>query len=332
MTTVEDARHRPDPTPVPEHAVAFYDSDAALQQVAGRYVRDGLALGERVFAVLPPGSRDLLRSALGEDAAEHVDWTTGISYRELGAMFHGYRRLFAQQRATGTTVRLISEYHDDADRGPDQGRVESYVRLEAAANEAYSPFGHRWACLYDTRAHPAPLLDRVRQVHPVVLPPGGPAAGNPDYLPPADYLAAHTEQLQPVPDEVAVDLVLHTAEQLRDLRRALQDWIARLPAPGRRVDPSGAAPVLLAVGEAATNALQHGHPPVRVRAWAVPTGVRVRVDGRSGGGVAATAGYRATADDRTGMGLLLARSVADTVRVATRSGTTSVSLEFPLGR
>jgi hypothetical protein len=41
--------------------------------------------------------------------------------------------------------------------------------------------------------------------------------------------------------------------------------------------------------------------------------------------------YRDAADDGTGIGLLLTRSVADTVRVATDSGTTSMSLEFPLG-
>ncbi len=84
----------------------------------------------------------------------------------------------------------------------------------------------------------------------------------------------------------------------------------------------------LAADEAATDALQHGHPPVRVRAWAVPTGVRVRVDGRSDGGTPA-AGHRAVTEDWTGKGLLAARSVADTVRVATVDGTTSMSMEFP---
>jgi hypothetical protein len=311
--------------------VAFYDSDTALQQVAGRYVRDGLSLGERVLVAVPPGTRDLLRTALGSEVAGRVEWTTGIHHRELGAMFHGYRRLFAEQRAAGTTVRLISEFSDGAGL-PDVDRLESYVRFEAVGNEALSPFGHRWACLCDTRTFPGALLGRMRQAHPSSLRAEGAPVPNRDYLRPADYLAAHPEQLPPVPDDAAVDLVLQAPEDLRGLRRALQGWIARLPGDGEQDGAAHVGSILLGVGEAATNALQHGHPPVRVRAWAAGTGVRVRVEGRSDGGVPATAGYWAGADGRTGMGLLVARGVADSVRIATDDGITGVSLEFPLGR
>ncbi len=327
--TAGTAQRRPDPAPAHEHAVAFYDSDAALQQVVGRYVRDGLSRGERVIAVVSPGTQDLLRTTLGGDVVEQVDWTAGISYRELGAMFQGYRRLFAERRAAGTTVRLVSEYHDG--RGADDvDRLESYVRLEAASNEVFAPFGHRWACLYDTRAYSEPLLNRVGQVHPTILGADGLPVRNPGYVQPADYLAAHRETLHRVPDEAAVDLVLHDAAQLRDLRRALQDWLARRPVHGQDVGPSRAGFILVAAGEAATNALQHGRPPVRVRAWADGHSVRVRVDDHGGGVIPATAGFGAPAEDRTGMGLLLARSVADTVRVATDDGITAVSLDFPL--
>ncbi len=332
MTTNGSAPRRPNTSTAHDHAVAFYDSDAALQQVAGRYVRDGLSSGERVLAVVPPDSRDLLVAALGSEIAKHVEWTTGISYRELGAMFHGYRELFAQQRAAGTTVRLLSEYHDGADRGPDADRVEAYIRFEAASNEVLTRFGHRWACLYDTRTFPAALLEGVRQVHPAILGAEGTPVLNRSYLPPADYLAAHPEQLPPVPDDAAVDLVVGAPDQLRDLRIVLQDWVVGLPVAGERDGAARAGSILLAVGEAATNALQHGRPPVRVRAWAAGAGVRVRVEGRSDDAVPVTAGYWAGADGRDGMGLLIARGLADSVRIATDNGITSVSLEFPLGR
>jgi anti-sigma regulatory factor (Ser/Thr protein kinase) len=331
VRTIGNAPFGPDLAAPHDHAVAFYDSDTALQQVAGQYVRDGLFLGERVLAVVPPGTRDLLVADLGSEVAEHVEWTTGISYRELGAMFHGYRKLFAQQRAAGATVRLLSEYHDGADGGPDTDRVEAYTRFEAASNEVLSPFGHRWACLYDTRTFPGVLLERMRQAHPAMLSADGVAVPNGDYLQPADYLAAHPEQLPPVPDDAAVDVVLRAPEQLRDLRQALQDWIARVPVDGDRDEAAHAASVLLAVGEAATNALQHGRPPVRVRAWVAGAGLRVRVEGRSDGGVPVAAGYWTGTDDRDGMGLLIARGVADTVRVVTDNGITGVSLDFPLG-
>jgi hypothetical protein len=309
--------------------VAFYDSDTTLQQVVGRYVRDGLSLGERVFVVVPPGTRDLLHRALGSEIAERVEWSTGIENRELGAMFHGYRRLFAEQRAAGTTVRLVSEFFDGAGC-PDTDRFESYIRFEAVGNEALSPFGHRWACLCDTRSFPGALLHRMRQAHPASLRAAGSPLRNLDFLHPADYLAAYPERLPPVPENAAVDLVLQAPGQLRDLRRALQDWIARLPVDGEGDEGAHAGSILLAVGEAATNALQHGPPPARVRAWVADTWLRVRVEGRSGG-VPAAAGYWTGADDRDGMGLLIARGVADTVRIVTDKGITSVSLEFLLG-
>jgi anti-sigma regulatory factor (Ser/Thr protein kinase) len=325
------APRRPEPAAPHDHVVAFYDSDTVVQQVVGRYVRDGLSLGERVFVVVPPGTRDLLHSALGNEVAERVEWTTGVCHRELGALFHGYRRLFAEQRAAGTTVRLISEFIDGAGR-PDPDRIESYLRFEAVGNEALSPFGHRWACLCDTRTFPGALLDRMRQAHPASLRAAGSPLRNRDYLRPADYLVAHPEQLPPVPDDAAVDVVLQAPEQLRDLRRRLQDWIARPPVDGERAEAAAhAGSILLAVGEVATNALQHGRPPVRVRAWVAGAAVRVRVEGGSDGGVPVAAGYRTGADDPDGMGLLIARGVADTVRIVTDNGITSVSLEFPLG-
>jgi len=318
---------RPDSAPAHDHVVAFYDSDAVLQQVAAGYLGDGLARGERLLAVVSPRTEEVLRTTLDADLADHVVWGVDISYRGLGAMFDGYRRLFAEQRAAGTTVRLISEYHDDSGNRAGAERLESYVRMEAASNEVFSPFGHTWACLYDTRNYPEPLLQRVMQVHPATLRADDGIRANHDYRAPADYLTAHREQLQPVPDRTGVDLVLHGTEDLRDLRRALQIWTTPLPVDVERI-----APVLLVVGEAATNALQHGRPPVRVRAWRTGDDLHVRIDDHGDRPVPVTAGYQPPIGFGSGVGLFAARSVADTVRVVSGDGITSVALVFQLHR
>src|SRR3954452_23827176 len=215
--TTRTPQPRPDSAPAHDHVVAFYDSDAVLQQVAAGYLGDGLARGERLLAVVSPRTEEVLRTTLDADLADHVVWGVDISYRGLGAMFDGYRRLFAEQRAAGTTVRLISEYHDDSGNRAGAERLESYVRMEAASNEVFSPFGHTWACLYDTRNYPEPLLHRVMQVHPAMLRADDRVRANPDYRQPAEFLAAHREQLQPVPAGVGVDLVLQVIDDLRDL-------------------------------------------------------------------------------------------------------------------
>jgi len=41
------------------------------------------------------------------------------------------------------------------------------------ANDVYRPYGYRWACLYDTRAHSTQTLCQVSQVHPRLLEPEG---------------------------------------------------------------------------------------------------------------------------------------------------------------
>jgi anti-sigma regulatory factor (Ser/Thr protein kinase) len=325
--TAGTSRRRSGSASVHDHVVALYDSDAALQQVATGYLEEGLARGERLLAVVSPRTEQLLRTTLDAGLADRVVWGVDITYRGLGAMFDGYRRLFAEQRAAGTTVRLISQYHDDSGNGADADRLESYVRMEAASNEVFSPFGHRWACLYDTRTYPESLLHRVMQVHPAMLRADDRVRANPDYRQPAEFLAAHREQLQPVPAGVGVDLVLQVIDDLRDLRRSLRNWAARLPVDVQRVES-----VLLVVSEVATNALRHGRPPVRVRAWRTGDNLDVRVDDHGTRPVPVTAGYQPPAGSEPGFGLFLARSIADTVRVVSDDGITSVALEFQLGR
>src|SRR5918993_1526942 len=170
------------------HALLRYDSPESLCARAVPYVREGLDRGEAVMAVGSPGVGQGLRSALGDDAGQ-VRWQAGdVSYGRLGAMFEGFRRFLAEQRAAGVPMRLLAQ--NDA-LGTEE-RMAAYLRFEAMANEAYRPYGHRWACLYDTRAHSATLLRQVSQVHPRLLEPGGREIRNADYLEPSAYLARST--------------------------------------------------------------------------------------------------------------------------------------------
>ena len=89
--------------------------------------------------------------------------------------------------------------------------------------------------------------------------------------------------------------------------------------------------VVSAVGEAVTNGLQHGTPPVRVRAWAADRLARVQVHDRGLTSVPATAGYQRPAPELDrGHGLWFARQLADVVATHTDHGGTTVTLNFPL--
>jgi anti-sigma regulatory factor (Ser/Thr protein kinase) len=305
----------------PLHAVVLYDSEASLRAAAVPYVRQGLDRGESVVAVVSGSAEQALLSALGDNAGR-VQWHgTGVSYRRLGAMFESFREFLATQRAAGAAVRLLTQ--NDVGGGPD--RMAAYLRYEAMSNEVYAPFGYRWACLYDQRTYPDEAVRCICEVHPWRLEPGGRHTRNTEYVEPVDFVARQVP-LSQVPDPAEVESELTGLGELVKLRRLLAAWAA-----SRGMDRNDADALLHAVGEVVTNALQHGRPPVRVRAWESGGTACVRVDDHGRGTIPATAGYHrpGTAGD-PGVGLWLARQLADVINYRSDQTGTSVELRFPL--
>jgi anti-sigma regulatory factor (Ser/Thr protein kinase) len=191
------------------------------------------------------------------------------------------------------------------------------------ANEVYRPYGYRWACLYDTRAHSTQTLRQVSQVHPRLLEPGGREIRNDDYLEPSAYLARSGPP--PPPAAVQLDLPVTDPDQLVMFRRLLRRWTDLHEMGDHAWD------VVSAVSEAVTNGLQHGTPPVRVRAWTADRLARVQVHDRGLTPIPATAGYHRPAPELDrGHGLWFARQLADVVATHTDRGGTTVTLDFPL--
>jgi anti-sigma regulatory factor (Ser/Thr protein kinase) len=303
------------------HALLEFDSAESLCARALPYIREGVERGETVMAVVSPGVERLLRAALGDDAAR-VRWQADdVSYARLGAMFEGFRRYLAEQRAAGAAMRLLAE--NDTVGGPE--RMAAYLRFEAMANVVYRPYGYRWACLYDTRAHSATTLRHLRQVHPRLLEHGGREVPNGDFLAPSTYLA-HSGPPPSPPAAVQLDLPLAGPADLVVFRRLLRRW-AELHGMGDQ----DAGDVVIAASEAVVNALQHGAPPVRVRAWTDGGLARVHVHDCGRAPIPATAGYeRPNQDSDRGYGLWVARQLADVVATRTDHGGTIITLDFPV--
>jgi anti-sigma regulatory factor (Ser/Thr protein kinase) len=303
------------------HALVLYDSEESLCARAVPYLRGGLDRGEAVLAVVSAGVQQILRSALGYDATR-VRWQADdVSYRRLGAMFEGFRRFLADQRAAGVGMRLLAQ--NDTIGAPE--RMAAYVRFEAMANEVYRPYGYRWACLYDTRDYSAQTLRQVRQVHPQLLQPGGRARSNGQYLEPSRYVT-QAEPLPRPPAAVQLDFEVTDPGELPWGRRLLRGW-AEIRGMGRE----DADDVVIAIGEAVTNAVEHGTPPVRVRAWTADGLARVRVHDQGTTPIPATAGYRRpTHEFDRGYGLWVARQLADVVTTYSDRAGTTIALDFPL--
>jgi len=312
-----------EPDGVATHAVALYDSADDLRRRALPFLRDGLASGGSTVAIVSDNTARQLRDALGADQRE-VRWQVPeVGYEGLGGVFEGVRRFLAGEHEAGNEVRLLTEN----DGTGAIARTSSYLRFEAASNDVLTPFGFPWTCLYDRRRHPADVLERVREVHPHVVGPCGHTSSSSAYVRPTNYLEAHPGPLSVVPPQPALDLPLASAHQLVEVRSTAVGAGRALGLTDEDGDDFE-----LATAEVLTNAIRHGQQPCRVRLWATPGHVVLRVDDRGDGGEIPTRGFHPPTPSRGcrgGMGIWMVRQLADAVQVQTGDAGTSVELQFP---
>ncbi len=112
------------------------------------------------------------------------------------------------------------------------------------------------------------------------------------------------------------------AARLAEVRHALQDWLAEVP-----VDPDQAYDIVLAVGEACTNAVEHGHGgdggTIRVTAALAGTHVHTVVTD--------TGRWTTPAPDTDrsrGRGLGIMRALSSEFEVSTSAAGTVVDMRF----
>jgi anti-sigma regulatory factor (Ser/Thr protein kinase) len=307
------------------HAAAFYSSEHDLRTWILAFLMEGLARREKVVAIVPPRTGEILGTALGSGAML-VQWgLPGMSYDHLGRAAETLRNFLAAQRAAGETTRLLTENDLDGGRR-EPSRLASYLRAESASEELYDRHGFPWLCLYDRHRFSPGVLADVERVHPHLLNQKGEPTQNQNYVAPDTYLAAHPGPVSVVPPEVRLDLELHDVNDLGDLRRQVAEAALALglPAADTRLAE-------VAAGEVIANAFRHGDPPGRVRAWREANAVVIRVDSAGPGPAVATSGFSPPdLAAGSGAGLWVARQIADVVQVETRRDGTTVEMQFPL--
>jgi anti-sigma regulatory factor (Ser/Thr protein kinase) len=318
------------------HAAVVYDSEDGLRAGAGPFLRAGLDRSEEILAVVPPAVEQSLRAVLGGDG-DRVQWRPpGLAQRRLGEVFEECREFLADRHAAGRPARLLTGNDLDSDDGEGDGNaggggddtrgsdhLAAYLRFEAASTEVFRPYGQPWVCLYDRR-RPGRLVEQVEQVHPHLIA-GGRLVRSPGYVEPAAYLQSHAGPLSTPPEPADVDISFATSAEVRAARLRLAAYAASLGQPTDVVDR-----VVIAVHEVLTNAVRHGRPPCRARAWCAAGVLRVRVDDTGHGRDLATAGYRPP-DPASGggMGLWVTRRLADVVHTqASTTAGAAVELHF----
>jgi anti-sigma regulatory factor (Ser/Thr protein kinase) len=302
------------------HMAVFYDSDEQLRELMLPYLEEGLRYHEKILLVVSEAAGRVLRGALG-NAAKRLQWgSSELCYDRLGRIFGGFDDYLAQQRCAGVPARMIGEF--DSATSPE--RLRQYLRYESMANEVYAPYGYPVVCLWDQRRYAPDVLADVRAVHPQLLDTGG-AIDNAEYRMPIDYLTREQTPPPAAPKDPDLDVHLDSADDLSALRRRLRRW------GGGVVNDQDNDDIIIAVDEIATNALEHGHPPARVRGWTTLEALFVRVDDHGSDRIPTTTGYRRPSTDaRRGRGIWIARHLADVLTTHIGSTGTTVVLMFPL--
>ncbi|WP_027341310.1 sensor histidine kinase [Hamadaea tsunoensis] len=280
------------------HETAFYGADEEFLAIVLPFLRDGVAAGEPTVSLFGERNQALIRAAIGP-ASGVVFIDGGEHYLRPAAAIRSHREMLAGYVGDGAAqIRIAGDVPHPGVGVP----WEWWARYEAAANEVYDEFPMYGLCPYDTRITPPEVLDHARRTHTHLVTADGLRHRSDAYQEPREFLAtAVTPWSEPVE---AAPPILELGDPAPDLARAalapLQD-IARLTDD----DWHG---LRLSVTEAVTNALLHGRPRARLRAWAQPGRIVVTVTDQGRGPADPTAGLMPGAGPG-GLGLWLAHQL-----------------------
>lgn len=248
------------------HEAVCYDSDEHLLGVVVPFLLDGVAAGEPTVVALGERNAALVRAAL-PFGSPVIYLTGGDLYARPASAIRSYRRLLADHVTAGAgQIRIIGELTPQAFGAT----WDWWARYESAINHAYDEFPLWSMCAYDLRTTPAPVLDDVLRTHPRTALPDGGHRPNRGYLEPATYLV---QPRRPVTDPVELtpprfDLADPTAAEAR---RAVRAGVGDSLTEQDRDD------LVVAVSETVSNAVKHGHGPIRARMWTTADRVVVAV-------------------------------------------------------
>ena len=294
-------------TPAFDHRVLIYEDDDDLVRRGVRFLRRGLEADDRTVVVAPPAAAQALRAGLDGDASR-VSFAWPGDARFAAAFDDGRRFLMGPG---GRRVRALVQHPTDTD---DPRRTRARMRWEAAANAVLAGADAVVACAYPAR--PDGAAHEARRTHPSLEEDG--AVSNPDAVGARLYLeglagaAALTGDALPLSD-------------VRDLAPAREMVVGVAREAG--LTPPEVEDFLVAVNEAATNALFHARAPRALRARVVGGALVCEVCD-SGPGLDPLAPFRTPDATAGGMGLWVIHQMCDAVEV--RSDPTGTTLRLVL--
>lgn len=302
------------------HEVAFYEDADAYLDVAVPFLREGLEAGDATMVALGEEKAELVRGALGPEAAE----LRFVDVEDLGrnpARLLPAWREFAAEQLPGTSLRGLGE---PVWPGRDAAEIDECHRHEALLNHVFGETGGiSLLCPYDSRALPDQVLQEALRTHPHVAGRGGAGLPSPSW-----------EHDAPWPDPLAGELPARPAGAPDfgfeiDALHELRGFVARAAADAGLSDER-AEDVILAASEIAANSIVHGGGKGRAHAWSERGALHF--ESRDAGRIAdpLVGRTRPTATQAKGRGLWMANQLCDLVQIRSSEAGTVVRLRVAL--
>lgn len=299
------------------HEAFLYESPGELVEETVPFIHEGLAGGGAVLVAVPERSGSLIRAEVDEaDDVEFVD-VEDVG-RNPARIIPVWQRFVSESLARRRSPRGIGE---PIYPGRGEVEVDECERHEALLNVAFDE-GPDWAlmCPYDAGWLPDPVIERVTRTHPCVATRGGIEA-SPSYSATYASEAAFAGTFADPP--LGAGEVSFGEADLAALRNFVSEHALRLGLP-----LAGAADLVVAANELATNSLRHGGGTGKLRIWNEETVVvcEVRDAGRFSDPLA---GRRfPPADASEGRGLWIANQLCDLVQVRSSAFGSAVRLRM----
>jgi anti-sigma regulatory factor (Ser/Thr protein kinase) len=312
------------------HEALLYSGEAEFVSATSSFIREGLAAGEAVLAVVDAHKIGLLQSALGDHADEVAFADMAVVGRNPGRILDAWYRFAADNAGIGAGARGVGE--PVSPRRSAAELVECQLH-EALLNVAFPP-QPAWTllCPYDTQALDAEAVAEARRTHPF-LRRGTETATSVDFArngygcgPGAP--SAPWQFRDPLPEPPADPSTVELA--IGDTSLSAVRHQVSLHASEAGASPTRAGELALAVSELATNSLRHGGGHGRLRLW-LDRGNLVCEVADQGHITDPLAGRRRPNRRQLhGRGLWLVHQLCDLVQIRTAPGGTVVRVQMQL--
>jgi anti-sigma regulatory factor (Ser/Thr protein kinase) len=237
------------------HEVGFYRSDAEFGALIVPFVEEGVAAGQPVILGYDDRKASLLRSWLYDPGAVTFIADSNL-YATPARAIASYWEMFEELTTAGAAQIRIA---GDVPHEGNGGRFAGWDRYESAANTVWDQFPVWSRCLYDAATAAPRVLDIAARTHPRIVLPSGQYQPSRRYQDLVDF-----EPLPPDPDPLedsvpAIEMSDPSAAQVRHAVTSIG---------GGQVSDTALQDLMIGVGEAVSNARQHGRPLVTARIWA----------------------------------------------------------------